>query len=156
MINCIDFVSINSSHIRGPISWTAGIGNVDVFQPHHSIFDHDIPVAEYLAETEAEMTKPETGQFLFDDLRELAASHAQQKLEIEKLIPESTSLGLFVVRFLWICWSEASLRGSTRRCVVDDSLFFVVTVAVAPDSLYCCQLGRKIVKAHARNFLFLV
>lgn len=43
------------------------------------------------------MTKPETGEFLFDDLRELAASHAKQKLEFEQLIPENISLGLFVV-----------------------------------------------------------
>lgn len=54
-------------------------------------------VNEYLAETEAAMTKPETGEFLFDDLRELAASHAKQKLEFEQLIPENISLGLFVV-----------------------------------------------------------
>lgn len=52
---------------------------------------------EYLAETEAAMTKAETGEFLFDDLRELAANHAQQKIEFEKLIPENISLGLFVV-----------------------------------------------------------
>lgn len=43
------------------------------------------------------MTKAETGEFLFDDLRELAANHAQQKIEFEKLIPENISLGLFVV-----------------------------------------------------------
>lgn len=43
------------------------------------------------------MTKAETGEFLFDDLRELAASHTQQKLEFEKLIPDSICLGLFVV-----------------------------------------------------------
>lgn len=54
-------------------------------------------VNEYLTETEAAMTKAETGEFLFDDLRELAANHAQQKIEFEKLIPESISLGLFVV-----------------------------------------------------------
>lgn len=52
---------------------------------------------EYLSETEAAMTKAETGEFLFDDLRELAANHAQQKIEFEKLIPENMSLGLFVV-----------------------------------------------------------
>ena len=55
------------------------------------------PVNEYLAETEVAMTKAETGEFLFDDLRELAANHAQQKIEFEKLIPENISLGLFVV-----------------------------------------------------------
>lgn len=44
------------------------------------------------------MTKAETGEFLFDDLRELAANHAQQRVEFEKLIPENISLGLFVVR----------------------------------------------------------
>ena len=54
-------------------------------------------VSGYLAETEAAMTKPETGEFLFDDLRELAASHTQQKLEFEKLIPDSICLGLLVV-----------------------------------------------------------
>lgn len=54
-------------------------------------------VNEYLAETEVAMTKAETGEFLFDDLRELAANHAQQKIEFEKLIPENISLGLFVV-----------------------------------------------------------
>lgn len=54
-------------------------------------------VAEYLAETETAMTKAETGEFLFDDLRELAASHTQQKLEFEKLVPDSICLGLFVV-----------------------------------------------------------
>lgn len=54
-------------------------------------------VNEYLAETEAAMTKADTGEFLFDDLRELAANHAQQKIEFEKLIPENISLGLFVV-----------------------------------------------------------
>lgn len=43
------------------------------------------------------MTKPETGEFLFEDLRELAAGHARDKAEIETLIPESISLGLFVV-----------------------------------------------------------
>lgn len=43
------------------------------------------------------MTKAETGEFLFDDLRQLAANHAQQKIEFEKLIPENISLGLFVV-----------------------------------------------------------
>ena len=52
---------------------------------------------EYLAETEAAMTKAETGEFLFDDLRELAASHTQQKLSFEKLIPDNISLGLFAV-----------------------------------------------------------
>lgn len=46
------------------------------------------------------MTKAETGEFLFDDLRELAANHAQQKTEFEKLIPENISLGLFVVRIV--------------------------------------------------------
>lgn len=54
-------------------------------------------VNEYLAETETAMTKAETGEFLFDDLRELAENHAQQKVEFEKLIPENISLGLFVV-----------------------------------------------------------
>lgn len=57
-------------------------------------------VQEYLSETEAAMTKAETGEFLFDDLRELAANHAQQKIEFEKLIPENISLGLFVVGYL--------------------------------------------------------
>ena len=56
------------------------------------------PVNDYLSETEAAMTKAETGEFLFDDLRELAANHAQQRVEFEKLIPENISLGLFVVR----------------------------------------------------------
>lgn len=69
------------------------------------------PVNEYLAETEAEMTKAETGQFMFDDLRELAASHAQQKLEFEKLIPESISLGLFVVRSWHLLVSKMGLIG---------------------------------------------
>ncbi len=54
-------------------------------------------VNEYLSETEAAMTKADTGEFLFDDLRELAANHAQQRVEFEKLIPENISLGLFVV-----------------------------------------------------------
>lgn len=54
-------------------------------------------VNEYLAETEVAMTKAETGEFLFDDLRKLAANHAQQKIEFEKLIPDNISLGLFVV-----------------------------------------------------------
>lgn len=58
------------------------------------------PVNEYLVESEAAMTKAESGEFLFDDLRELAASHAQQRVEFEKLIPENISLGLFVVSFL--------------------------------------------------------
>lgn len=57
-------------------------------------------VNEYLVETETAMTKTDTGEFLFDDLRELAASHARQKLEFEMLIPESISLGLFVVSWL--------------------------------------------------------
>lgn len=43
------------------------------------------------------MRKPETEEFLLDDLRELAASHAQHGREIEDLIPESISLGLFMV-----------------------------------------------------------
>lgn len=55
-------------------------------------------MTEYLAETEGEMTKADTGEFMFGDLRELAASHAQHKLDFEKLIPETISLGLFVVR----------------------------------------------------------
>lgn len=58
-------------------------------------------VNDYLAETEAAMTKAETGEFLFDDLRQLAANHAQQKVEFEKLIPENISLGLFVVSFFF-------------------------------------------------------
>lgn len=58
-------------------------------------------VQEYLSETETAMTKAETGEFLFDDLRELAANHAQQKIEFEKLIPENISLGLFVVSFVF-------------------------------------------------------
>ncbi|CAM9224577.1 unnamed protein product, partial [Hapterophycus canaliculatus] len=57
----------------------------------------NVDVNEYLGETEAAMTKAETGEFLFDDLRQLAANHAQQKVEFEKLIPENISLGLFVV-----------------------------------------------------------
>lgn len=57
-------------------------------------------VNTYLAETEGAMTKTETGEFLFDDLRALADDHAQQRVEFEKLIPESISIGLFVVGIL--------------------------------------------------------
>lgn len=60
-------------------------------------FGHRSLVNDYLAETEAAMTKADTGEFLFDDLRELAANHAQQKIQFEKLIPENISIGLFVV-----------------------------------------------------------
>lgn len=66
---------------------------------------------EYLAETEAAMTKAETGEFLFDDLRELAASHTQQKLEFEKLIPDTICLGLFVVSGMWpLCYTTMHLN----------------------------------------------
>lgn len=44
------------------------------------------------------MKPQESAQFRFDDLRELADKHAQQKLQVEKLIPETTNLGLFIVR----------------------------------------------------------
>lgn len=57
------------------------------------------------------MTKAETGEFLFDDLRELAANHAQQKIEFEKLIPENISLGLFVVG------TEALKSENIHKCV---------------------------------------
>lgn len=60
-------------------------------------------VNTYLAETEVAMTKAETGEFLFDDLRALAVNHAQQRVEFEKLIPESISIGLFVVGTL-LAW----------------------------------------------------
>lgn len=99
----LDFVFMNSSCAPVSISSTSSTGNVGVFQLQRFAFYHSVSVAEYLAETEAEMAKTDTGEFLFDDLRELAASHAQQKLEFEKLIPESVSLGLFLVRNLWIC-----------------------------------------------------
>lgn len=69
-------------------------------------------MSEYLAETEVAMTKADTGEFLFDDLRQLAASHAQQKIEFEKLIPENISLGLFVVSS-----STQSPRRADRKLV---------------------------------------
>lgn len=70
---------------------------------------------EYLAETEAAMTKAETGEFLFDDLRELAASHAQQRIEFEKLIPENISLGLFVVGSFFQAEQSTPLKPERSR-----------------------------------------
>lgn len=65
------------------------------------------------------MTKAETGEFLFDDLRELAANHAQQKIEFEKLIPENISLGLFVVSY--VCPNRTLLLvGSMRGDIASD------------------------------------
>lgn len=66
------------------------------------------------------MTKADTGEFLFDDLRELAANHAQQRVEFEKLIPENISLGLFVVR---LCQVKTLAR-----------LFFWLVILLAGDA----------------------
>lgn len=66
------------------------------------------------------MTKPETGEFLFDDLRELAASHVQQKLEFEKFIPESISLGLFVVSQSLLGFSEAMCNVQCVQVMIRD------------------------------------
>ncbi|CAM9373770.1 unnamed protein product, partial [Ectocarpus sp. 8 AP-2014] len=82
----------------------------------------NVDVNEYLCETEAAMTKAETGEFLFDDLRQLAANHAQQKIEFEKLIPENISLGLFVVSM-----SKIRQRLSSKHQDIAERLTLMLT-----------------------------
>ncbi|CAB1101954.1 unnamed protein product [Ectocarpus sp. CCAP 1310/34] len=71
------------------------------------------------------MTKAETGEFLFDDLRQLAANHAQQKIEFEKLIPENISLGLFVVSM-----SKIRQRLSSKHQDIAERLTLMLTKSV--------------------------
>eukprot|EP00752_Nemacystus_decipiens_P010663 g9495.t1 len=85
----------------------------------------NVDVNEYLAETEVAMTKAETGEFLFDDLRELAANHAQQKIEFEKLIPENISLGLFVVSM-----SKIRQRLSSKHQEIAEKLTLMLSKSV--------------------------
>ncbi|CAM9225721.1 unnamed protein product, partial [Ectocarpus sp. 4 AP-2014] len=85
----------------------------------------NVDVNEYLCETEAAMTKAETGEFLFDDLRQLAANHAQQKIEFEKLIPENISLGLFVVSM-----SKIRQRLSSKHQDIAERLTLNLTKSV--------------------------
>ena len=81
---------------------------------------------EYLAETEVAMTRDATGEFLFDDLRELANKHAQQKLEFEKLIPDNISIGVLVVRILFAKEYPTPIEfTSSLGCLqYSDSLYF--------------------------------
>ncbi|CAM9544257.1 unnamed protein product [Chrysoparadoxa australica] len=53
--------------------------------------------ASYLAETEEAMTVAETGEFMFEDVRELSKRHHAQKEEAEAKIPENVVIGPFAI-----------------------------------------------------------